>query len=126
MKNETKSDREHRPDDAEAEREIIDGEGVVYEQNKERDIGLPEIATEEELERENGEVRDRMRVTSDMRDAGDPDGPDVGIPGGLGAGGDASLGGSGGLEKDSPPKEEDFENPEEMGGTGEPNPEENR
>jgi hypothetical protein len=50
------------------------------------DVGLEEIATAEEMEREAGESRDARRVPSDLQDSGDPNAWDVGIPGGVGSG----------------------------------------
>lgn len=100
----------------------IDSE-VVGEQSEGGD-GLEEIATPTEIEREEGRDRDNAALPSDMRDEGDPEAGDVGVPGGYAAGGEASLGGSGGLEDSEPKKDRSEE--EDMGGSGNINPEDRK
>lgn len=56
-------------------------------------IGLPEIADEIEFERDDTEKRERMAIPSDLRDLGDPEGTDVGVAGGVAAGGEMGEGG---------------------------------
>ena len=48
--------------------------------------GLSELATEERLRAEDTDRADVLRSTSDMRDLGNKDAGDDGLPGGLGAG----------------------------------------
>ncbi len=51
-------------------------------------VGLPEIALPEELELDDMERRELMVNPSDLQDPGDPESGDVGVVGGVAAGGD--------------------------------------
>ncbi len=53
------------------------------------------IALPEELEMENIERREMLVNPSDLQDVGDPESGDVGVPGGLAAGGEMGEGGYG-------------------------------
>jgi hypothetical protein len=87
-------------DPKENEKEISGDVPEVMDDIDEADnIGLEELAADERLEEEDLEMRDLRGIPSDLRSVGDPNAGDVGIPGGLAAGGEESLGGSGGLEK---------------------------
>jgi hypothetical protein len=56
-------------------------------------VGLEEIALQEGLELDDMERRELLVNPSDLQDVGDPEAGDVGVVGGLGAGGEMGMGG---------------------------------
>lgn len=55
--------------------------------------GLPEIALPAEMDLDDMERRELMVNPSDLQDVGDPESGDVGVVGGLAAGGEMGMGG---------------------------------
>jgi hypothetical protein len=64
------------------------------------DIGLSEGVLAEELAMEDMERRELLVNPSDLQDVGDPEAGDVGVAGGLAAGGEMGEGGYGALAND--------------------------
>lgn len=110
---------------------VESGIGEISDRGATGGVGLPEVASEVEFEIEDPGDREVEFIPTDMRDIGDPNGGDVGVPGGLSAGGEMGEGG-----RDHDPRKgdawgSDIQPPigdaedaeidrEDMGGTGAP------
>lgn len=81
------------------------------------EVGMPEVLSPEMLDAENTDEQDLARIPGDLRDIGDPEAGDEGVPGGLASGGEESLGGTGGVERSVPGRDTKL-NPEDMAGMG--------
>jgi hypothetical protein len=69
-------------------------------------VGLPETASLEELKELDTDTQENSRLNpSDLNDPGDPEAGDDGVPGGMEAGGEESLGGTGGEHREIEPWE---------------------
>ncbi len=91
-------------------------------------VGLPEVILRRRRDAEDTTEMNNIGLPSDLRDVGDPEAGDQGVPGGLAAGGSESLGGSGGVEPDRPDTDQTLDDDDliGMGGTGRINPEAHR
>jgi hypothetical protein len=77
-------------------------------------VGLPETVSLAELKELDTDEEENKRVNpSDLNDPGDPEAGDDGVPGGMEAGGDESLGGTGGERREVEPWEDGMD--EDMG-----------
>ncbi len=65
------------------------------------EVGLSEAEEQERLKEENSEEREYRTVPGDLLSIGSQDAGDEGIPGGFAAGGEESLGGTGGIEREA-------------------------
>ncbi len=91
-------------------------------------VGMPEVILRRRRDAEDTTEMNNVGLPSDLRDVGDPEAGDQGVPGGLAAGGSESLGGSGGAEPDRPDTDQTLDQDDFIGmsGTGNINPEAHR